>query len=122
MSRVRQFEYARLWVPQYDAAALTVTRPLYLVEAHDGFEGVVAEKNTTLMGVFDDLGRQGWRIEMTPARVTDTAPELQLLIDATLDEADHATAPEEVAGVVGAGGDPAGAVTAFDVYPMRRRR
>ncbi|GAA4808137.1 hypothetical protein ACFQ0K_02690 [Nocardioides caeni] len=121
MSGRRQYEYARLWVPLYDAAALAVTRPIYLVEAHDGFEGVVAEKNTTLMGVLDELGRQGWRIDMAAARVTDATAELQLLIDATLDEADHAVAPEELAGVVGSGGDPAGVVTEFDVYGMRRR-
>lgn len=121
MSVQRRYEYARLWVPLYDAATLAVTRPVYLVEAADGFEGFAAEKNTTLMGVFDDLGRQGWRIDTTSQRVNHASPELQLLIDATLDEADHATAPEELATLVGAGGDPAGAVTEFDVYGMRRR-
>lgn len=121
MSGKRTYEYARLWVPLYDAAALAVTRPVYLVEAADGFEGVVAEKNTTLMGVLDELGRQGWRISSRSQRVAHPSPELQLLIDATLDEADHAIAPEELAGVVGSGGDPAGAVSEFDVYSMRRR-
>lgn len=121
MSGGRHYEYARLWVPLYDAASLAVTRPIYLIEAHDGFEGIVAEKNTTLMGVLNDLGRQGWRIETTAVRVTDASPELQMLIDATLDEADHATAPEELVGALGTGGDPAAAVTEFDVYGMRRR-
>lgn len=121
MSVTRTYEYARLWVPLYDAATLAVTRPVYLLEASDGFEGVVAEKNTTLMGVLNELGRAGWRIETTALRVSDPAPEFQLLIDATLDEADHATAPDELASAVGAGGDPAGAVTEFDVYGMRRR-
>ena len=104
-----------------DAAALTVTRPVYLVEAADGFEGFAAEKNTTLMGLFDDFGSRGWRIELTAVRVTDPVAELQMLIDATLDEADHAMSPHELASAVGTGGDPAGAVTGFDVYGMRRR-
>lgn len=121
MSGKRSYEYARLWVPLYDAAALAVTRPVYLIEAADGFEGVAAEKNTTLMGLFSELGRQGWRIETTPLRVTRASPELQLLIDATLDEADHAVSPDQVAHAVGSGGDPAGAVSEFDVYGMRRR-
>lgn len=122
VSRQRIYEYARLWVPMYDAATLAVTRPLYLVEAADGFEGFVAEKNTTLMGVLDEWGRQGWRIDTTPARTVVQSPELQMLIDATLDEADHAIAPEELADLVGTSGDPAGAITEFDVYGMRRRR
>ena len=117
----KRYEYARLWVPLYDAAALAVTRPVYLVEASDGFEGFAAEKNTTLMGLFNDLGRSGWRIDLTPQRVGHPAPEFQLLIDATLDEADHAVSPAEVAHAVGTSGDPAGAVTDFDVYGMRRR-
>ena len=121
MSAERSYEYARLWVPLYDAAALTVTRPVYLVESGDGFEGFAAEKNTTLMGLFNELGRNGWRIEGTAQRISHPSPEFQLLIDATLDEADHAVAPDEVAHAGGTGGDPAGAVTEFDVYPMRRR-
>lgn len=108
-------------MPLYDAASLAVTRPIYLIEAHDGFEGVVAEKNTTLMGVFNELGRQGWRLETNAVRVRDASPELQMLIDATLDEADHATAPDALVDALGAGGDPAAAVTEFDVYGMRRR-
>ncbi|WP_435770896.1 hypothetical protein [Nocardioides sp. SYSU DS0651] len=121
MSASRSYEYARLWVPLYDAAALAVTRPVYLIEAADGFEGIAAEKNTTLMGLFTELGRRGWRIDTTPLRVTHASPELQLLIDATLDEADHAVSPDEVAHAVGGSGDPAGAATEFDVYGMRRR-
>ena len=121
MSGQRRYEYARLWVPLYDAATLAVTRPVYLVEASDGFEGIAAEKNTTLMGVFDELGRAGWRIDTTALRITNPAPELQLLIDATLDEADHATAPHDLASAVGSGGDPASAVAEYDVYGMRRR-
>jgi len=121
VSAKRSYEYARLWVPLYDAAALSVTRPVYLIEAADGFEGIAAEKNTTLMGLFDELGRQGWRIDMAGQRVSHPSPELQMLIDATLDEADHAVSPDEVAHAVGSGGDPAGAVTEFDVYTMRRR-
>ncbi len=121
MSATRSYEYARLWVPLYDAATLAVTRPVYLIEAADGFEGVAAEKNTTLMALFNELGRQGWRIETTPVRVDHPSPEFQLLIDATLDEADHAVTPDEVAHAVGSGGDPAGAVTEFDVYALRRR-
>lgn len=118
---MRSYEYARLWVPLYDAAALAVTRPVYLIEAADGFEGIAAEKNTTLMSLFNDLGHAGWRIELTPLRVSHPSPEFQLLIDATLDEADHATAPDQVAHAVGSSGDPAGAVSDFDVYGMRRR-
>lgn len=121
MSGQRAYEYARLWVPLYDAATLAVTRPVYLIEAADGFEGVPAEKNTTLMGLFNELGQQGWRINGTALRVDHPSAEFQMLIDATLDEADHATAPEELAHAVGSGGDPAGAVTEFDVYAMRRR-
>ncbi|TNM37616.1 hypothetical protein FHP29_17635 [Nocardioides albidus] len=121
MSAKRSYEYARLWVPLYDTASLAVTRPVYLIEAADGFEGFAAEKNTTLMGLFDELGRAGWRIDMTPQRIDHPPAEFQMLIDATLDEADHAVAPDQVAHAVGSGGDPAGAVTGFDVYPMRRR-
>ncbi|MBM9461520.1 hypothetical protein JK386_16570 [Nocardioides sp. zg-536] len=121
MSRTRTYEYARLWVPLYDAAAQAVTRPVYLIEAADGFEGVAAEKNTTLMGLFSELGGEGWRIEPTAMRVDTPDPAIQLLIDATLDEADHATAPEQLASAVGSGGDPAGTVAQFDVYNMRRR-
>ncbi|WP_145726176.1 MULTISPECIES: hypothetical protein [unclassified Nocardioides] len=121
MSVTRIYEYARLWVPLYDAASLAVTRPVYLIEAADGFEGIAAEKNTTLMGVFNDLGRQGWRIDVAAQRVHHPSPEFQMLIDATLDEADHATSPAELASAVGTGGDPAGAVSEFDVYGMRRR-
>lgn len=121
MSGSRTYQYARLWVPLYDTVALAVTRPVYLIEAVDGFEGIAAEKNTTLMGVFDDLGSHGWRIDTTPLRVEHPTPEIQLLIDATLDEADHATAPHELANAVGAGGAPAGVVAEFDVYGMRRR-
>ena len=107
MSAKRSFEYARLWVPLYDTAALAVLRPVYLIEAADGFEGIAAEKNTTLMGLFNELGRAGWRIDTTAQRVEHPSPELQMLIDATLDEADHAMAPDEVAHAVGSGGDPA---------------
>lgn len=121
MSGSRSYEYARLWVPLYDAAALAVTRPVYLIEAADGFEGIAAEKNTTLMGLFNDFGRRGWRIESTALRVDHPTSEIQLLIDATLDEADHATSPDDLASAVGLGGDPAGVVTEFDVYGMRRR-
>ena len=121
MSGSRTYEYARLWVPLFDAAALAVTRPVYLIEAADGFEGIAAEKNTTLMGLFDEMGRQGWRIESTPLRVDHPTSEIQLLIDVTLDEADHATSPDDLASAVGLGGDPAGVVTEFDVYGMRRR-
>ncbi|MFC7504310.1 hypothetical protein ACOACQ_03885 [Nocardioides sp. CPCC 206347] len=121
MSGSRSYEYARLWVPLYDAATLAVTRPVYLIEAADGFEGIAAEKNTTLMGLFNDLGRHGWRIEPTALRVDHPTSEIQLLIDATLDEADHATSPHDLASAVGSSGDPAGVVTEFDVYAMRRR-
>jgi hypothetical protein len=121
VSTKRVYEYARLWVPLYDAAALAVTRPVYLIEAADGFEGIAAEKNTTLMGLFNELGRHGWRIEGTALRIDHPSPEFQMLIDVTLDEADHAVSPDEVAHAVGTGGDPAGAVTEFDVYAMRRR-
>ena len=38
------YEYARLWVPLYDSNTLSVTRPVFLLEAADGFEGIVAEK------------------------------------------------------------------------------
>ena len=121
MSVERVYEYARLWVPLYDGATLAVTRPVYLIEAADGFEGIAAEKNTTLVGLFNELGRQGWRIDTTALRVSHPSQEFQLLIDATLDEADHATSPDDLASAVGTGGDPAGAVTEFDVYGMRRR-
>lgn len=108
-------------MPLYDAAALAVTRPVYLIESADGFEGIAAEKNTTLMGLFTELGRRGWKIDTRAVRVDRPNPELQILIDATLDEADHATSPDELAHAVGSGGDPAGAVMEFDVYGMRRR-
>lgn len=121
MSAERSYEYARLWVPLYDAAALAVTRPVYLIEAADGFEGIAAEKNTTLISLFNELGSGGWRIDMTALRVSHPSPELQMLIDATLDEADHATSPDDLASAVGTGGDPAGVATEFDVYGMRRR-
>ncbi|MDN5744066.1 MAG: hypothetical protein L0H31_02975 [Nocardioidaceae bacterium] len=121
MSNESVYEYARLWVPLYDAATLAVTRPVYLIEAADGFEGIPAEKNTTLMAIFNEFGRLGWRIDTTALRVEHPAPEFQMLIDATLDEADHATTVEELVDVVGSGGDPAGGVTEFDVYGMRRR-
>lgn len=113
MSRNRTYEYARLWVPLYDDVALAVTRPVYLIEAADGFEGFAAEKNTSLVGLMNDLGRDGWKVAATPMRVTNPSPEFQLLIDATLDELDAGT------------GDPvsegAGQVAEFDVYPLRRR-
>lgn len=112
MGKSRTYEYARLWVPLYDVVALAVNRPVYLVEADDGFEGFVAEKNTTLMGVLNDLGRRGWRVSTHPERVTSPSPELQMLVDATLDEID-----------AGPAGDPGGGIVAeFDVYGMRRRR
>ncbi len=113
MSRNRTYEYARLWVPLYDDVALAVTRPLYLIEAADGFEGFVAEKNTSLVGIMNDLGRDGWRVAATPMRVTNPSPEFELLIDATLDELDGSTG-ETVS-------EPAGQVAEFDVYALRRR-
>lgn len=106
----RSFEYARLWVPLHDATTLAVTRPVFLVEAADGFEGIVAEKNTTLIGVLNEFGREGWWIETTPIRVTAPSPEFQLLIDATLDEVDGGSLSEA----------DSGAVNEFDVYGMRR--
>lgn len=109
--RRSSYEYARLWVPLYDATTLSVTRPVYLIEAADGFEGIVAEKNTTMIGVLNDLGREGWRVDTTPIRVTAPSPEFQLLIDATLDEVDGGTLSDA----------DAGAVSEFDVYGMRRR-
>ncbi|HYG94984.1 MAG TPA: hypothetical protein VD859_15505 [Nocardioides sp.] len=114
MSKSQTYEYARLWVPLYDDVALAVTRPVYLVEAADGIEGFVAEKNTTLVGVLNELGRDGWRVSSTPLRVADPSPEFQLLIDATLDELDGGTG-ESVSE------HSAGRVAEFDVYAMRRR-
>ena len=105
------YEYARLWLPLYDANTLSVVRPVYLLEAADGFEGIVAEKNTTLIGVLNELGREGWRIDMTPIRVAAPSPEFQLLIDATLDEVDGGSLSEA----------DSGAVNEFDVYGMRRQ-
>ena len=105
------YEYARLWVPLYDATTLSVARPVFLVEAADGFEGIVAEKNTTLIGVLNEFGRDGWRIDTTPIRVTAPSPEFQLLIDATLDEVDGGSLSEA----------DSGAVNEFDVYGMRRQ-
>lgn len=110
----RSYEYARLWVPLYDTTSLAVTRPVYLIEAGDGFEGFVAEKNTTLVGLFNELGRRGWRVETTPQRVSSPSPELQLLIDATLDDADGL---DGIAHGVGT----SHSVSDFDVYGMRRR-
>ncbi len=101
------YEYARLWVPLYDDVALAVTRPVYLIESAEGFEGFVAEKNTTLMAIFNDLGRHGWRLETAPLRINTPSPEIQLLMDATLDEFDHESG--------------AGDVTEFDIFGMRRR-
>ena len=112
----RSYEYARLWVPLYDAASLAVTRPVFLIEAGDGFEGFVAEKNTTLVGLFNELGHRGWRIETNPLRVTDPSPELQLLIDATLDDADGIDGVAHE--IVMSGGH---AVEEYDVFGMRRR-
>jgi len=114
MSR-RSYTYARLWVPLYDTTALAVTRPLYLIEAGDGFEGFVAEKNTTLVGLFNELGHQGWRIDTNPLRVTDPSPELQMLVDATLDDADG------LDGVAREVGGLTHSVSEYDVYGMRRR-
>jgi hypothetical protein len=111
VSETEAFEYARLWVPLYDAAAVTVTRPVYLVEAADGFEGIAREKNTTLIGVLNEFGREGWLIELTPQRLATPSPEFQLLIDATLDEVDG--------GHGGAG--ESHLVQELDVYGMRRR-
>lgn len=111
MSSTKVYEYARLWVPLYDPLALAVTQPVYLIEAGDGFEGFVAEKNTTLMSVMNDLGRHGWRIATRGERVASPSPEFQLLVDATLDEVDSGAALEG-----------AGQVAEFDVYGMRRRR
>jgi hypothetical protein len=105
------YEYARLWVPLYDSNTLSVTRPVFLLEAADGFEGIVAEKNTTLIGVLNEFGRDGWRIDTTPIRVTAPSPEFQLLIDATLDEVDGGSLSEA----------DSGAVNEFDVYGMRRQ-
>lgn len=111
MTTTTSYEYARLWVPLYDAATLSVARPVYLIEAADGFEGMVAEKNTTLIAVLNELGRDGWRIDTTPMRVTNPSPEFQLLMDATLDEVDGGSLSDA----------DAGAVSEFDVYGMRRR-
>jgi len=111
VSTSSSYEYARLWVPLYDANTLAVARPVYLIEAADGFEGVVAEKNTTLIGVLNDLGRDGWRINTKPIRVTAPSPEFQLLIDATLDEVDGGSLSDA----------DSGAVSEFDVYGMRRQ-
>lgn len=109
---VTSYEYGRLWVPLYDAATLGVTRPVYLIESAEGFEGFAAEKNTTLIAVLNDLGRQGWRVDLTPVRVTHPSPDFQLLIDATLDEIDG--------GPVSTVSEAASAVSEFDVYGMRR--
>ncbi|WP_141014021.1 hypothetical protein [Nocardioides sambongensis] len=118
MSTLRTYEYARLWVPQYDAVSVAVTRPVYLIEADDGFEGFVAEKNTTLIAVLNDLGRHGWRIDTAPRRVATPSPEFQLLIDATLDEVDGLAEGGAHPGPI----EPTGGVTEFDVFGMRRRR
>ncbi len=115
MSKDRSYAYARLWVPLYDDVSLAVTRPVYLVESADGFEGFVAEKNTSLVGVLNDLGRDGWKVSSVPSRVTNPSPEFQLLIDATLDEVDGGTGDA-------VSGTHAGPVAEFDVYAMRRRR
>lgn len=112
MTRKRTYEYARLWVPLYDDVALAVTRPVYLIEAADGFEGFAAEKNTSLVALMNDLGRDGWKVSPTPMRVTNPSPEFQLLIDATLDELD---------GTGDAVSEAAGQVAEFDVYSLRRR-
>lgn len=109
----RSYEYARLWVPLYETTALAVTRPVYLIEAGDGFEGFVAEKNTTLVSLFNDLGHRGWKIEPSPQRVSNPSPEIQLLVDATLDEIDGGSSHEALAS--------AHPVAEYDVYPMRRR-
>jgi hypothetical protein len=109
----RSYSYARLWVPLYDAAALAVSQPVYLIEAADGFEGFVAEKNTTLVSLFNDLGHRGWRIDTSPQRVSNPSPELQLLVDATLDEADGRLPQELLAS--------AHPVDEYDVYSMRHR-
>ncbi|GAB2983159.1 hypothetical protein [Nocardioides montaniterrae] len=109
----RSYSYARLWVPLYDAAALAVSQPVYLIEAADGFEGFVAEKNVTLVGLFNELGHAGWKISPVAERVTNPSPELQLLVDATLDEVDGGLSSELLAS--------AHPVDEYDVYGMRRR-
>lgn len=111
MSGQRTYEYGRLWVPLYDESTLAVSRPVYLIEAADGFEGFVAEKNTTLIAILNDLGSHGWRVDTTPMRVTHPSPEFQLLVDATLDEFDGGALSDA----------DAGAVSEFDVFGMRRR-
>jgi len=113
VSRKRTYEYARLWVPLYDDVALAVTRPVYLIETADGFEGFAAEKNTSLVGLMNELGREGWKVSPTPMRVTNPSPEFQLLIDATLDELDGGTGDTVTEGT--------GPVGELDVYAMRRR-
>ena len=109
----RSYDYARLWVPLYDTTSLAVTRPVYLIEEGDGFEGFVAEKNVTLVGLFNELGHLGWKISPTAERVTNPSPELQLLVDATLDEVDGGLSSELLAS--------AHPVAEYDVYGMRRR-
>jgi hypothetical protein len=116
VSKARTYEYARLWVPLYDDVSVAVTRPVYLIEADDGFEGFVAEKNTTLIAVLNDLGRRGWRVDTVPTRVATPSPEFGLLIDATLDEVDGLEAGPHL-GHLGSGH-----VSEFDVFGMRRRR
>ena len=86
MSAIRTYEYARLWVPLYDSAALTVNRPVYLLEAADGFEGFAAEKNTTLIGVLNEFGRDGWRVETSPFRVSTPSAEFQRTADKDIKE------------------------------------
>jgi hypothetical protein len=115
VTKRKTYEYARLWVPLYDDVALAVTRPVYLIEAADGFEGFVVEKNTNLVGVFNELGRAGWLVDPSPQRVTNPSPEFQLLIDATLDEIDGG--PMSAAD----GASSPGPVAEFDVYSLRRR-
>lgn len=121
MSTNRTYEYARLWVPLYDAMSVAVNRPVYLIEAGDGFEGFVAEKNTTLMAIMNDLGRRGWRIDTAPTRVATPSAEFQLLIDATLDEVDGLADLGTHVGSLDPGDGLVEPVAEFDVYPMRRR-
>nr|WP_278256478.1 hypothetical protein [Nocardioides convexus] len=96
MSTKRVHEYARLWVPLYDAAALAVTRPVYLIEAADGFEGDRRGEEHHADGAVQRAwaGRAGGSSRPRCGSATPRRRS-RLLIDATLDEADHATSPDE---------------------------
>ena len=70
MSAKRSYEYARLWVPLYETAALAVLRPVYLIEAACPRCGAIEEILVGLRAVLttpeDDMGSLRIRLKGKP--------------------------------------------------------